>query len=592
MSARAVNGGETRVDRLVAAGLGLGLAALYWTGRSRSFGPGDSAQHVVSALLWGVPQAPGYPLQVELGWLWSRLPWADPGAAVNGLSGLLHAAAAAVFYLLRRRQDCRRAAALTGAGLMALAPLYWYYSLVAEVRALNDLLALGAAALAFDWVRRGRRETWLAFCAAFGLGLSHHPTFLLIAPAYAVWLWDRKPSARLLALGAATALAALAAPYLLLGLRLARSTPAYDLPYVRGWGGLLPLYLRRNLGGPLRMVAGAGFLGFGGFDAARLKTHLGWFASALWTHAGPAGLALAAAGTASLWGDGRRRLLAGWLLWAALSAGVFIAISSQQMTVCDQAYARAVVTRFYLLPMLALFALAAHGAEAVARRVRAGFTNGLAAAVFVLPLVARRLTLAGENPLLDHARSFVRDSAAGDLIVLSADDSIFATLDLDLARGEGGGRVFLAPSMFSYPPYVRALHRRWPALDLPISGPRLSDDWNVWRARNPGRAVLAEPSLRDAILELYPRSVPHGALILVSSVPVASDPAADARRFLDAPETAEVTRWSVRPWTQETYLLESRRRMAEWVGSRLDPRKDRELIARLKILLAALQPVD
>jgi hypothetical protein len=592
VSARPAGSAAERGDRLVAAALGLGLAALYWTGRSRSFGPGDSAQHVVSALLWGVPQAPGYPLQVELGWLWSRLPWADSGAAVNGLSGLLHAAAAAVLYLLLRRQDCRRSAALVGAGLMALAPLYWYYSLVAEVRALNDLLALGAAALAFDWVRRGRSAAWLGFCAAFGLGMSHHPTFLLIAPAYAAWLWPRRPGPRLLALGAAVALAALAAPYFLLGLRLARSTPGYDLPDVRGWGGLLPLYLRRNLGGPLRMVAGAGFLGFGRFDAARLATHLGWFASSLWTHAGPAGLALSAVGAAALWRDGRRRLLAGWLLWAGVSAGVFIAISSQQLTVCDQAYARAVVVRFHLLPMLALFALAAHGAEAAARRARAGFSAALAAAVFLLPLAARRLTLARANPLLDYARAFVRDSRPGDLIVLSADDSIFATLDLDLARGEGGGRVFLVPSMFSYPPYVRELHRRRPELALPVAGAKLSDDWRLWRARNPGRAVLAEPSLRDTILDLYPHSVPQGTLMRVEDAAVPSDPAADARRFLDAPETAEVARWNVQPWTQEVYVLESRRRMAEWVGSRLNPAKDRELIVRLKVLLASLQPVE
>jgi MYXO-CTERM domain-containing protein len=592
MSVRAKGGAQPLDDRLIAGALGAGLAALYWTGRSRSFGPGDSAQHVVSALLWGVPQAPGYPLHVELGWLWSRLPWADPGAAVNGLSGLLHAAAAAVLYLLLRRQDCRRAAALTGAGLMALAPLYWYYSLVAEVRALNDLLALGAAAVAFEWIRRGRSASWFAFCAAFGLGLSHHPTFVLLAPAYAVWLWARRPSPRLLALGAATALAALAAPYMLLGFRLARSVPAYDLPDVRGWGGLLPLYLRRNLGGPLRMVSGEGFLGFGGFDLGRLAVHLGWFAGSLWTHAGPAGLALAAVGAAALWREKRRRLLAGWLLWAGVSAGAFILVSSQQLTVCDQAYARAVVTRFHLLPLLALFALAAHGAEAAARRVRAGFANALAAAVFVLPLAARRLTLAGENPLLDYARGFVRDSAPGDIVVLTADDSVFAALDLELVRGEAGGRVFLAPSMFAYPPYVRELRRRHPDLVVPIVGGKVSDDWNLWAERNPGRAVLAESSLRDTVLGLYPASVPQGTLMRVTGTSRRSTPAEDSRRFLDAPETAEITRWNVRPWTQEVYVLESRRRMAEWVGSRLDPRKDRDLIARLKSLLASLQPPD
>jgi hypothetical protein len=136
------------------------------------------------------------------------------------------------------------------------------------------------------------------------------------------------------------------------------------------------------------------------------------------------------------------------------------------------------------------------------------------------------------------------------------------------------------------------LRRRHPDLIVPIVGGKVSDDWNLWAARNPGRAVLAESSLRDTILGLYPDSVPQGTVMRVAGAPARSTPADDARRFLDAPETGEVTRWNVRPWTQETYVLESRRRMAEWVGSRLNPARYRELIARLKLLLAEFEPVN
>jgi hypothetical protein len=183
----------------------------------------------------------------------------------------------------------------------------------------------------------------------------------------------------------------------------------------------------------------------------------------------------------------------------------------------------------------------------------------------------------------------VRDSKPGDMIVLASDDSFFATLDLDLARGRAGGRVFLQPSMFAFPPYIRALRRRYPGLNVPPAGPQgLPDDWTAWLKRNPGRAVLLESSLRDDVLRLYPHSVPQGTLIRLELRPVRDDRAADARRFLDAPETGEVTRWSVRPWTQEVYLLEARRLQAEWVGSRLDPKRDLALLIRLKLLLASL----
>lgn len=64
--------------------------------------------------------------------------------------------------------------------------------------------------------------------------------------------------------------------------------------------------------------------------------------------------------------------------------------------------------------------------------------------------------------------------------------------------------------------------------------------------------------------------------------------AVDARRFLDAPEAASFTRRDSRPWTQEVYLLQSRRNMALWLLSRLDPRRDAALDERRALLVEAL----
>lgn len=563
------------------------LAALFWLGRSRSFGMGDSPQHVLSALLWAVPHPPGYPLQTALGWLWSRLPWSDPGAAVNGLSGLFAAAAAAVLFLLLRAGGARRAAALTAAALMALSPLFWYYSLVAEVRALNGLLALAAAFFAFSWSRGGSPSSLLAFAALFGLGLSHHPTYVFLVPAYAAWLSARRPPARLAAGAAALALLGLAGPYLLLGLRLAAGEPAYNLFEVRGWADLWPLFTRARLGGPLRMAGGAPLLGLASFDLGRLAEHASWFLSSLWTHGGPVALALAALGSASLRRESRRDLAA-WGLWLTASAGIFLVFSSQQLPAVDPAYARAVSARFHLLPLIAVFALAGYGAEALARRVRPAFTFALLAAVIAGPLLLRPLSLARQDPLLGYARALVRDSAPGDFIVLGGDDMIFAALNLELIRGEAGGRVFLCPTMFSFPPYLRRLRAAYPEVVLPPGAHGPGTDWARWKALNPGRAVLVEAALRDDVLADFPRSVPQGSVIRVESAPVRTDPAADARRFLDAPETASFPRRASREWTQEVYLLQSRRRMAEWLASRLHPERDVELLRRLVLLMEDL----
>lgn len=572
--------GDARRDRRDAALLGAALAGLFWAGRSRSFGPGDSAQHLVAALTWGVAHPPGYPLQTALGWLWSR-PFVDPGAAVNGLQGVLAAAAAAFLYLLLRRGGARRAAALTAAGLMALSPLFWYYALVAEVRALNHLLALAAAYFVLEWKRGGRTRDLVAAAALSGLGVSHHPTFPLLAPAFAVWTFSRRVPPRTVALCAAAALAGVVAPYALLWARLAVSAPAYNTFGVSGPAGLLGLFLRRPLGGVARMSAGSWTRGSDGLDAGALLSQAGAFAESLWTHAGPAGLALGAAGAAALWRRDRREC-AGWALWLLFAAATPVVFAAAQLRAYDPEYARGVVARFHLLPLIAVFALAGHGVEAAARRVRPAVLHALAAAAFLVPLLLRPLSLAGADPLLAYARAVVRDSGPRDIVVLASDDSNFAMLDLDLVRHETGARVFLAPTMFASPAYWAALARRHPDLVLPA---RPTLDWAQWRRLNPGREVLLEPSLLDPVLRDFPRSVPQGVLVRVETAPVPGDPAQDARRFLAAPETWSVPRFAVRTWTQETYVPAARRRMAAWLASRLDPARDARESAALRVFV-------
>lgn len=573
-------------DAATAAALFVCLSALFWSGRSHSFGPGDSAQHVVSALTWGVPHPPGYPLQTALAHLWSRLPWEDPSAAVNGLSGLFSAGAAAMLFLLLRLQGCGVAASLAAAGFMALSPLFWFYSLVAEVRGLNDLLAVSAAYFACRHAAEGGRRPLFILAGLAGLGLGHHPTFLFIAPALLWWVSARRIPKPDLLKAAVVVAVFLALPYLVLGARLAHSSPAYDLYAVEGWSDLPGLWLRKDYGGPLRMTSGAGFGGFS-FDFKRLWEHAGWMLAAAARHVGPALLLCALPFRPS---KDSRRALSGWALWLGVAGAVFLGIASQQVAICDPEYARAVIARHYLLPFIAFFALAGHGAQWLSTRIRPAFSNALAAAAFALPVLVAPLSLKGSDPLLTQARGFLRDSGPRDMLLLAADDSIFASFYLDLVTKESGERVWLTPSLFTYPPYARRLEQRHPDLVLPPFDPKsgLPTDWALWRKLNPGRAVLAEPVLRDTILERYPHSIPQGGLMRVETAkPSKTDPRGDALRFLAQPENA-FTRADAREWTQEVYLLHGRRQMAEWVGSRLTPARDQDLLMRLSALLEAL----
>lgn len=573
-------------DAALAAALFAGLSVLFWSGRSHSFGPGDSAQHVVAALTWGVPHPPGYPLQTAVAHLWSSLPWPNPSAAVNGLSGLFSAGAAAMLFLLLRLQGCGVAAGLAASGFMALSPLFWFYSLVAEARGLNDLLAVSAAYFACRYAAEGGRRSLFILAGIVGLGLGHHPTFLFITPALLWWASARRLAKPDLFKAAVLVALFLALPYVVLGARLSHSSPAYNLYAVSGWSDLPGLWLRKDYGGPLRMTSGSGFGGFM-LDAAKLLQHAGWMAASAVRHVGPA-LLLGFLPLFPL--QDSRRSLSGWLLWLGVAGAVFLGIASQQVAICDPEYARAVIARHYLLPFIAFFALAGHGAQWLASRIRPVFLNALACAAFALPVLVAPLSLAKEDPLLTQTRGFLRDSGPRDMILLAADDSIFASFYLDLVSKESGDRVWLTPSLFTYPPYARRLKQRHPGLVLPPFDPKsgLPTDWALWRKLNPGRAVLAEPVLRDTILLSYPGSVPQGGLLRVETAkPARSDPRADALRFLSQPENA-FTRADARTWTQDVYLLHGRRQMAEWVGSRLDPARDQDLLMRLSLLIAAL----
>lgn len=578
-----------RADRGLAAVVFAFLCALYWILRCPTFGPGDSPQHVLSAMTWGVSVAPGYPLYVALGHLFARLPFGAPAANVNGLSGVCQAGAAAGFFLLLRRQGVPRASALAATALMSLSRLYWYYAEIAEVRGLNDLLAIWAAFFAWSWSEERSRAALAGLAACLGLGLGHHPTFILILPPLALALWARgaRPTVREAVLLAAGAAVCCAVPYLILWLRLRAGEPAWNPGETKTLHQLWDLFTRKGLGGPLRMVTGSGVFGFGSFDARRFAQHVSWFLRACLTDLTPPGLVLAAVGAASLYQANRAALWL-WASWAVCTAFVFIAVSSQQLILCDADYVRGMVMRFYLLPYLGLFALAGFGLGWLLPRVRPVFGWSVLAAALLLPLLLRRVDLRRHNALMDYCRLIVSSTGPKDMIVLGPDDTILGMSYLELSERSTDDRVLLVPSLFAFPPYIRRLHRRHPDLALPpLKDHSLTIDWKQWLALNPGRALFAEATLRDTLLASYPDARPSGVLARVGpKVPAAADAGAAARFVSSTPDDL-LTRWSIYDFTQEVYLPKAYRMLIEWYGTTLGPGQD-EVDMRLRRRLEAL----
>ncbi len=188
---------DRRVSRRVAAAIFGATFAVYL----RTLAPSitwrnqgaDSGDLVTAALTGGVPHPPGYPLYTTLAQFAAAIPIGASAFRVNVLSaGCAALAAVAVFWIARAlifRSTWRVGIAAACAGAFAFSPRLWSQATIAEVYALNALLTAAILGGILFW-RESPCARWLA-ALAFGLGLAHHPTIVLLAPGAMLLLWRR-----------------------------------------------------------------------------------------------------------------------------------------------------------------------------------------------------------------------------------------------------------------------------------------------------------------------------------------------------------------------------------------------------------------
>lgn len=166
----------------------------------RTLAPGvfvsDFAEFQYQPAVLGLPHPNGFPLYMLLGWLWSWLPISTVAWRMNALSAVGGALAAALTAGFALRLSQRSSVALLAAGLLALSPTFWYYSLAAERYTLN--LALLVGALWTAWEAAQRQDRRLAYLSALliGLGWATHPSDALFAPFWLAYLVWRLPAMR------------------------------------------------------------------------------------------------------------------------------------------------------------------------------------------------------------------------------------------------------------------------------------------------------------------------------------------------------------------------------------------------------------
>jgi hypothetical protein len=234
--------------------------ALYLSTLAPSVLPGDSGEFQLVAPTLGIPHPTGYPLYLLLGKLISWLPVGSVAYRLNLLSALAAAGAVWAVYRAGRALGLRQAAALVGAGLLAVSSTLWSQATIAEKYTLNAFFVGATLWLGLRWRRAHlaggdrRSRRWLyAWAACYGLSLAHHRTMLLLGPAYALLFWftdrrlvpERRSIARLLLLGLAPL-----ALYLLLPL-FSSLNPPYAYQRVDSVSAFLDLVLARDYQGSL-----------------------------------------------------------------------------------------------------------------------------------------------------------------------------------------------------------------------------------------------------------------------------------------------------------------------------------------------------
>ncbi len=430
---------------------------------------GDSGELVTVAATFGIAHPPGYPLWTMLAGAWARLlPWGNVAWRVNLFSAVCAAAAAALLAAAVRRATGSRPAALVAAWAFAFALPVWKTAVVAEVFALNALLAAGVlfALVAAVAAPRGRRTPAVAAIACLGaLALSHHHTLLLLAlpawiAAFALAAADPSPvtrPVRALPHSTAWALAGLVPlAWLAFASRRADALVWGDAHTLRGW---LSLVLRAEYGTFRLDPADAGL---------RADTsHVLLFARALPAAFGPA-LALAALGALVVW---RRSRTLGFALagYAALQALFFTRVGFPS----DVVWLRGVVERFYVLPIVVLAFLAGLAAAWLVEHAR--FARRAAAVALPALVLASPFVLPNGRPD-ERGNTFTATLGRGILASLPADAVLFVQGDLlhnalaYLTRVERlrPDVTVLDQELLTYPWYVRRVRAAHPDVLPPL----------------------------------------------------------------------------------------------------------------------------
>ncbi len=427
--------GRLLTDRLlavlVAAAVFLALLPLV----QRDLGWVDAVEFALAGTTFGIPHPTGYPLYTlaaRLAASAAGAAGAEPAFGVNLLSALGGAMTAGLTVLLARALGLGLLAAAAAALLLAGAREFLLQATTAEVYTVHLALLAFVLLAALAAARDARALLLAAFL--LGLGLAHHLTIVLAAPAALVLAWPALRAAlggraRAAWCGALAAAAVLALTlYAVLAVR-STADPSLDLGDPESFSRLVEHVSGRQFS--YRLLTS---------ETAYMRAEAGRFVRLFAAQWSPAALAWVALGAAVLLrrSDFHRRVLLALVLLGAAVAGHAVAYRIPDKDA-------------YYLPVYLVAALLAGAAAdwllALAGRQR--FRRAAAGAALLLlalaPFVAHRgaADRHADRSLRDLALEVARRTTPGSLIVSDDTSLAFALLYLRPAHPEIADRIIV-----------------------------------------------------------------------------------------------------------------------------------------------------
>lgn len=188
----AVTPAVSRRDWAWVAGVVVVLGALYAWQLQPGIAPhGDISKFQFAGPLGGTVHQTGYPIYLILSRLAAgALPFVDAATVTTALSAVFALGTAAMTYVAIRELRARPLIAATFSLLLGVAPIVFYYAVVAEVYTAHLFFTAAVLAMLLRWRRTGSDVDLGAAIALFALSFGNHMTTALLVPGVLWFVWQ------------------------------------------------------------------------------------------------------------------------------------------------------------------------------------------------------------------------------------------------------------------------------------------------------------------------------------------------------------------------------------------------------------------